>query len=221
VADAFDLFVLLCSAMISAQPGIVLGADTIAEQDAHEIGVSAYLYFYPLVTMDVTRKQLTNVAKPAGLATPMNTFVSLSSFPPADMKVVVRPNFDTLYSCGWLDLTNEPMIISVPDTHGRYYLLPMLDMWTDVFVSLGWRTTGTQAGDYAVVPPGWIGSLPAGVLRIDAPTPYVWIIGRTKTDGPPDYNAVRAIQAATRSRRCRAGTSHPNRLLALSIRAST
>ncbi|MGH6798110.1 MAG: DUF1254 domain-containing protein, partial [Roseiarcus sp.] len=146
-------------------------------------------------TMDLTRKQLTNVVKPEGIHTPMNTFASLAAFPPADMKVVVRPNFDTLYSSAWLDLTKEPMIVSVPDTHGRYYLLPMLDMWTDVFASPGWRTTGTQVGDFAVAPPGWTGSLPTGAVRIDAPTPYVWIIGRTKTDGPADYDAVHAIQA--------------------------
>ena len=163
---------LLCGALAAGSSSSVRAAEAISEQDAHAIGVSAYAYFYPLVTMDITRRQLTNVARAEGIHGPMNSFVSLPEFPPADMKVVVRPNFDTLYSSAWLDLTKEPMIVSVPDTHGRYYLLPMLDMWTDVFASPGWRTTGTQAGAYAVVPPGWSGSLPASVGRIDAPTPY-------------------------------------------------
>ena len=87
------------------------------------------------------------------------------------------------------------MIVSVPDTNGRYYLLPMLDMWTDVFASPGWRTTGTKAANYLVTPPGWGGKVPEGCTRISAPTPYVWIIGRTKTDGPQDYPAVNKIQA--------------------------
>jgi hypothetical protein len=170
-------------------------AGTGSAHDAAAIGVEAYLYFYPLVTMELTRRQLTNVAKPEGIHAPMNAFANIPAFPTADMKAVVRPNFDTLYSSAWLDLTPEPMIVSVPDTNGRYYLLPMLDMWTDVFASPGWRTTGTEAGDFAILPPGFGGSLPAGLVRINAPTPYVWIIGRTKTDGPPDYEAVRAIQA--------------------------
>ena len=120
-------------------------AEPITEEEAHAIGVDAYLYFYPLVTMDLTRKQLTNSSTPKGIDAPMNSFANVPAFPTADMKVVVRPNFDTLYSSGWLDLTKEPMIVSVPDTSGRYYLLPMLDMWTDVFASPGWRTTGTEA----------------------------------------------------------------------------
>ncbi len=191
----FALPALLCAALVGGGLAPAARAATISEQEAHSIGVAAYLYFYSLVTMDLTRKQLTNVAKAEGIAAPMNTFANVPAFPTADMKVVVRPNFDTLYSSAWLDLTKEPMIVSVPDTQGRYYLLPMLDMWTEVFASPGWRTTGTQAGNYAVVPPGWSGSLPAGVVRIDAPTPYVLIIGRTKTDGPADYDAVHKVQA--------------------------
>jgi len=125
----------------------------------------------------------------------MNTFVNIPAYPSADMRVVVRPNFDTLYSSAWLDLTKEPVVVSVPDTGGRYYLLPMLDMWTDVFASPGWRTTGTQAGNFLLTPPGWTGTVPTDFTRIDAPTPYVWIIGRTRTDGPADYEAVHKIQA--------------------------
>jgi hypothetical protein len=177
-------------------PFLAPPAKAITEEEAHAIGIDAYLYFYPLVTVDLTRKQLTNMEPgPASLGGPMNQFANISAFPSADMRVVVRPNFDTLYSSGWLDLTKEPVVVSVPDTGGRYYLLPMLDMWTDVFASPGWRTTGTGAQNFLVTPPGWEGTVPADFTRIKAPTPYVWIIGRTKTDGPADYDAVHQIQA--------------------------
>src|SRR5215469_10661583 len=167
----------------------------VTEEEAYASGVQAYLYFYPLVSMDLTRKQLTNVEPGKGIGGPLNTFVNIPAYPAADMRVVVRPNFDTLYSSAWLDLTKEPVIVSVPDTTGRFYLLPMLDMWTDVFASPGWRTTGTQAGNFLLTPPGWTGTVPSDMTQIKAPTPYVWIIGRTKTDGPPDYEAVHKIQA--------------------------
>ena len=168
----------------------------ITEQEAHAIGVDAYLYFYPLVTMDITRRVAINVeAREIPGFGPANAFHSFAVFPSADFKAVVRPNFDTLYSSAFLDLTKEPVIVSAPDTHGRYYLLPMLEMWTDVFASPGWRTTGTQAGNFLVTPPGWSGAVPSGMTRISAPTPFVWIIGRTKTDGPQDYDAVHKIQA--------------------------
>jgi hypothetical protein len=167
----------------------------IADQDAQSIAVDAYIYFYPLVTMDLTRKQLTNVEPGKGLGSPMNTFFNVPTFPAADMRQVVRPNFDTLYSISVLDLTKEPVVVSVPDTGGRYYLLPMLDMWSDVFASPGSRTTGTLAADFLISPRGWRGAVPAGLTQIEAPTPYVWVIGRTKTDGPSDYDAVHKIQA--------------------------
>ncbi len=157
--------------------------------------MEAYVYLYPLVTMDVTRLQLTNIeaGKLDGRG-PMNTFSHMRAFPAADFKVVVRPNFDTLYSVGWLDLSKEPVIVSTPDTGGRYYLLPMLDMWTDVFAVPGKRTSGTAAAHFAVIPPGWKEELPAGVREIQSPTSYVWIIGRTQTNGLKDYDAVHKVQ---------------------------
>jgi hypothetical protein len=170
-------------------------AQSISADEAQAIAAEAYVYFYPLVTMDLTRKQLINSdPRTAEIGGPPNAFNNIQAYPTADMKAVVRPNFDTLYSSAWLDLTREPMVVSVPDTDGRYYLLPMLDMWSDVFASPGLRTTGTKAGNFLVVPPGWNGNVPAGFTRVDAPTPYVWIIGRTKTDGPADYAAVHEVQ---------------------------
>ena len=195
----------------------VRAGERISEQDAHAIGVQAYLYLYSFVTMDLTRKQLTNAERPEGLHAPVNEFANIPAYPTAEMREVVRPNFDTLYSSAWLDLTKEPMIVSAPDTNGRYYLLPMLDTWTDVFASPGWRTTGTEPQNWAIIPPSWTGKLPSGVGRINAPTPYVWIIGRTKTDGPDDYDAVHKIKQALKSRRCPAGANRTSRSPARSI----
>jgi hypothetical protein len=187
---------VLAVMLATCMSGTGYAAEPVSEAEARAIGADAYVYFYPLVTMDITRKQLTNQeAGPATLGGPANRFANIPAFPTADMRAVVRPNFDTLYSSGWLDMTKEPMVVSAPDTGGRYYLLPMLDMWTDVFASPGWRTTGTEAANFLVTPRGWTGTAPDGMTRIEAPTPYVWIIGRTKTDGPADYDAVHKVQA--------------------------
>lgn len=160
-----------------------------------EIAVEAYTFLYPLVLMDVTRRQMTNVrpGEREGRG-PADSFTHVRAYPIADFRDVVRPNFDTLYSLAWLDLRSEPRIVTAPATGGRYYLLEMLDMWTDAFAVPGSRTTGTGAGVFAVTSPGWTGDLPPASLAIEAPTPYVWIVGRTQTNGPADYDAVHKIQ---------------------------
>ncbi len=167
----------------------------VSADEAYAIGLEAYIYVYPLVMMDVTRRVMTNVPPgvKAGMG-PMNQLSHMRTYPDANFREVIRPNFDTLYSVGWLDLAQGPVVVTVPDTAGRYYLLPMLDMWTEVFAVPGKRTSGTAAGRFAVVPPGWSGTLPEGVQRIDCPTQYTWIIGRTQTNGPADYDAVHKVQ---------------------------
>jgi len=196
----------LGAALAAAAPPSAQAEAALTSDQARAIAADAYLYFYPLITMDLTRQQSTNVESGKELGRgPMNTVVNVPEFPPAEFRGVVRPNFDTLYSIAWLDMTQEPVVLSSPNTDGRYFLLPMLDMWTDVFASPGWRTTGTQAANYLVTPPGWRPDLkenwltefklPKDTVRLEAPTPYVWLIGRTKTDGPSDYDAVHKIQA--------------------------
>jgi hypothetical protein len=153
-----------------------------------------YVYGYPLVLMDVTRAKMSNVPSPSGNVAPVGQFASVRAFPDATFTDVVSPNADTLYSIAWLDLKQQPTVLSVPDTHGRYYLMEMVDGWTKVFASPGKRTTGTGKADYAVTGPGWSGTLPAGVKELKSPTALVWVIGRTQTNGKADYAAVHAIQ---------------------------
>jgi hypothetical protein len=164
------------------------------QETANEIAVEAYVYLYPLVLMERTRAQATNVeggGEVLGRA-PVDTFAHFREYPPADFKDVVKPNFDTLYSPAWLDLREEPRIISVPATD-LYYLMPVYDMWSDVFACPGTRTNGAVAGDFAFCGPGWEGELPAGVTRVDSPTPWAWTIVRTKAS-PATYGEVRAFQ---------------------------
>lgn len=192
VAKWIALF--FAAAMATALPAQAAEPDDIAS-----IAVEAYLYLYPLVVMDVTRRQLTNVppGRP-GLAAPMNVFAADPAFPTPAMRSVPRPNFDTLYSPAWLDLRAGPVLLTTPDTKGRYIITSILDMWTEVFASLGTRTTGTKEGHFLLTPPGWKGAmpkgLPQGTVVLPAPTPYVWAIGRLQTNGEADFPAVHALQ---------------------------
>jgi hypothetical protein len=164
-------------------------------EEAEKLAVDAYIYGYPLITMEMTRRVMTNVAAPEGKLAPMGRFAHMRSYPsPAD-KEVTAPNADTLYSLAWLDVSREPYVLGLPDEDGRYYLMPMLSGWTDVFQVPGKRTTGTRAQTYAITGPGWKGTLPDGVSELKSPTGMVWVLGRTYCTGTPeDYQKVHAIQ---------------------------
>ena len=184
--------VLICGLALSRSAS---GQDA-SNDEAYQIARDAYVYGYPIVTMDVSMHQSTNVpdASSTPLRAPVNQFAHARTYPRAEDRDVVRYNFDTLYSPAWLDLAPEPIVLSVPDTGGRYYLLPMLDMWTEVFAVVGSRTTGTKAGNFVLVAPGWSGPLPDGATKIVAPTSTIWVLGRTQTNGPSDYDNVHKVQ---------------------------
>jgi hypothetical protein len=192
IALAFVVIALAVSHTV-AQEGA--STSSISADEATAIATDAYIYGYPLVTMEYTRRVLTNVAEPSGLKAPMGRLARSRTYPSAAFRDVTAPNADTLYTNGWIDLSKEPYALSLPDAHGRYYLFPMLDAWTTVFQVPGKRTTGTGPQTYAITGPGWSGTLPAGVTQYKSPTNMVWILGRIYCTGTPaDYKAVHKMQ---------------------------
>ena len=183
----------LAGSLMTALAGAQGPAITAAE--AREIATDAYVFGYPLVTMEMTRRVITNVEKPEGTRAPMGHLIKLRAYPDASFRDVTAPNADTLYTTAFFDVGREPWVISIPDMHDRYFLFPMLDGWTDVFEVPGKRTTGTGAQTYAITGPGWTGSLPAGVKEYKSPTSMVWLLGRIYCTGTPeDYAAVHKLQ---------------------------
>ncbi|MEX3824557.1 DUF1254 domain-containing protein, partial [Paraburkholderia sp. BR14262] len=156
----------------------------------------SYVFGYPLVLMDVARESATGSGP--GQAAP-NTLRHAQSLPPVGASSPLEPNLDTLTSSGWLDVSSEPVLVTLPDTHGRYMDARALDMWTNVV----WSTAGAQSGErvsglkaqtIAFVPAGWKGTLPARVKRVDVSTRYVWFLARIQTRGGADIAAVRRLQ---------------------------
>jgi hypothetical protein len=171
---------------VSAATSTALPSDEIGE-----VATNAYIYAYPLILMELTRRIATNVADTRQFSkAPMNQFANLPAFPDATFTDVVRANVDTLYSLMWFDVSKEPLLISVPVSGGRYYLLPMLEMWTDVFQSTGKRTTGTSAQVLAIAEPRWQGQLPAGAMLVHSSTAIGDDhAGRSKRERSPDRRA--------------------------------
>jgi hypothetical protein len=187
--------VLVAAVILVAAPARAQQPAKITEDEAFALGTEAYIYGYPLVTMELTRRVSTNVAAPEGSKAPMGQFAKLRTYPAVSDHAVTAPNADTLYTIVWLDLAKEPLVLSIPDMQGRYYLMPMLSGWTNVFQVPGKRTTGTKAQTYALLGPNWNGTLPKGMTGLRSPTNMVWVLGRIYCTGTPaDYKAVHALQ---------------------------
>ena len=168
----------------------------LSDEEIVEIATKAYVYGYPLILMDLTRKVGTNVEAPGikQSSAPINQFGHYREFPDHKLTDVVKPNVDTYYSTVFFDLSKEAFVLSVPATE-RYYLLPMLDAYTNVFASPGTRTTGTAAQDFLITKPFWEGEVPEGMTHIKSPTSLVWLLGRTQVNSKEDgATVVRVIQ---------------------------
>lgn len=175
----------------------------VAFVEALEIAVEAYTYAYPLVLMEATRRLATNVAFPdfeRGSGAPPNQFTHLRALPDAALPdggstAAQRPNLDTLYSALWFDVASEPLIITIPEARDRFYVLSVLDHWSEVFASPGTRTTGGDALAFAIVGPSWSGALPQHLRVYRSPTALGWLVGLLQLRGPTDLAAVARFQA--------------------------
>ena len=181
VSLTFAVFFTACSHK-STSPPSPDNAVTIAED--------AYIFGFPLVLMDITRRQLTNAEVVSGYTTPMGHFNFLPFFPDASFRGVVLPNNDTFYSSAWLDLRGGPFVLSMPNTDGRYHLMQIMDAYTNVFAAPGTRTTGNGGARYLLSSPDWAGSVPHGMTELKSPTNHVWILGRTQVNSKEDGERI-------------------------------
>jgi len=158
-------------------------------------GTEAYIYGFPMIMMDLTKETSTAVSKPGEFTAPVNQFSVMTHYPDVSFHAVARTGLDTLFAVSWADLDKEPLVLSVPETNGRYYVIALFDMWSNVFASIGKRNTGTGAANFLIVGPGWQGNVPVDVEQVfHSPTRCVWVNGQMQADGPRDYNVVNALQ---------------------------
>jgi len=178
---------VVCSSNKEAKPpGLEEGVST---------AVDAYLYGYPLITFDIARMQQTNVAVPDAEHAPMGQMIRMRTYPAVDNHCCAAPNADTLYTEAWLDVSREPSVLSIPDMGNRYYIIPRLDGYSEVFSVASPPTTGYKAQTYAITGPGWTGTLPPGVTQVKSATGMVWVLERVYCTGTPeDYKSVHALQ---------------------------
>lgn len=152
----------------------------------------AFVYALPLVLTDLTREQ--TFAHPAAVHATPNRFYDIPVLADASFRTVIRPNVDTIYSIAWLDLRAQPVVLTIPENDGRYYVVQMMDAWTNVIAAPGTRTLGKAGARYLITGPGWHGTVPEGMKRIAAPTNMVWVLPRIYVRDPADLHGGQVLQ---------------------------
>jgi hypothetical protein len=167
-----------------------------------------FIYFWPRILLSVYKRAMLSKGFGDG-PIPINTLNTqpqklfaepLTALTASNSNVMtVGVNHDTLLTAGWLDLRKEPLVLHVPDMHGRYYSMQFTDPSKNTnFAYVGKRTTGTSAGDFLITSPGWQGMPPAGVTQISSPVKAVLVIARTLVESDSDvataYDLSKKIQ---------------------------
>lgn len=177
----------------TGQPVQYAPVDALSGQELREIAVDAYVYAYPLVLQEVTRRIATSTTGDG--RAPVNQWGHTTAFPTHETPHAAWPSQDMLYSNLWFDVSREPLLVKLPDAGGRYYFAPLFDAWSDQFAVRGPRTTGGGEQTFAIVGPEWHGTLPGGVDIVRSPTATGWMSVRVQANGAQDIANVQQFQA--------------------------
>lgn len=187
----FQFVAALAALLLSS----VASAWTLREEAGYLLGEEEYVYGFPLVMMDVTRQVVTATAQTGEYSAPINQFGRIRTYVNPDFKNVVRISVNSLWSHGFVDLDQEPMIVTIPDAGSRYLVMQALNMWTDDFASVGTRTPEMKSGDFLIAGPKWTGTAPAGIkATFRSTTRYAWVLVQMSAGSPADYSAIHALQ---------------------------
>jgi hypothetical protein len=169
--------------------------EKIKEGEAFILGMETYVYGFPLVMMDLTRQVMTATPTVGELSAPINQFQKLRAPVPWDFKNVVRINTNSLWETAFLDLKQEPLVVTVPDTGKIPVATCWLNMWTDTIGTAGSRTPEVNAGNYLIAGPDWSGSVPADIRKVyNCQTRFSWMLVELSAASPADYPAIHVIQ---------------------------
>lgn len=191
--------VALLAAMLlgGSVPGYAVSGPTPPSADytkAYKVGLEAYTYGLPLLTTNTTFMTMTSVNVSNGAFGPVNQFNNVRSVNNAGSTEVVAPGSTSLSSIAWLDLRREPQVLHVPQVTDHYFVLALIDPYTENVTDLG-TASNTKPGDYVIAGPGQRHvRIPAGTRRIDVRYSRIWIIGSTQLKGPGDVANVTKIQ---------------------------
>lgn len=165
-----------------------------SEEEAFAAGVDAYIFGYPLVLMDVTKEVATNVAVPDNYHAPINQFAHSQELPGANFRLFPSPNVDMLPSFAWLDLTNSGYVLHLPTIPTRYFVVELIDGWSNVITSFGPRTTGSNVQDVLITGPNFKDEVPQNMTQIQSSTNMLWVVVRTQCYNPQDVPIVKLLQ---------------------------
>jgi hypothetical protein len=163
---------------------------------AHSLAIQAATFGAPIVGMYNLRQTVATGPNPKAKPGTLWRMPNISTPQLAKESGYVTPNVNTIYGFGFMDLSQEPVVVTAPDSHGRYYMIEIVDMYNNAFAYAAGKKAGYKGGKYAIVGPGWKGTLPDGVKRINSPTPWVELQPRVHVKNQADLAAAQKVMAA-------------------------